>query len=264
MAGGNIEAIRDWSNKYFYTKDQVSDFFTKLNTGLIAYKLTIYGSKNSNIQITEDAISNPQTYNIKIPNDGIYTSLFFFHDASTLTFTNLSTFETTTQVLSSGVYEYLIQLSPYIIISPKMISRTSPSGYVIWSYWADTPGGGRTNTDSHAWEAFDQDSSTDIGRNWTTGSYIELEFPSPVEVLKVKVNGSTKGSSYIANSTYKILATISESVEESAYVDLGTLTMADNTGEKIIDNPSYYTRYRMKLLDSGWPYGPSEIIFYSI
>ena len=90
MGAGNIEAIRDWSGRYFYKKSDVAEFFTKLNTGLMAYKFRIVSSPNANITITESALTNPQTYHITTYEDGRYDGLFFFHDQCTLTFTTIA------------------------------------------------------------------------------------------------------------------------------------------------------------------------------
>ena len=81
---GNIEAIRDWTKRYFYTKSDVSEFFTKLNTGLTAYKLTLVGPANTDIHIAEDYQTDTQEYDIKLLSNGTYSGLFFFHADSTL------------------------------------------------------------------------------------------------------------------------------------------------------------------------------------
>lgn len=88
MAAGDVTAIRDWSNKYFYSKDEVDEFFVKSNAGLLAYKFTIIDTPSNEISVTEDASTNPQTYTFETGTDGIYTGLFFFHSGSTLTFNN--------------------------------------------------------------------------------------------------------------------------------------------------------------------------------
>lgn len=83
---GDLEAIRDWVNRYYYKKSEVNEFFAKLNTsGLKAYGLTIVADADDEINISETTETNPQSYTITIPASGTYTSLFFFHSGSTLT-----------------------------------------------------------------------------------------------------------------------------------------------------------------------------------
>ena len=87
---GNIEAIRDWVNRYYYKKSDVNQYFTKLNGGLTAYGLTIIGNANEQITLTELNQQSPQTYTITLNSDGVYQGLFFFNTGSTLSITGQS------------------------------------------------------------------------------------------------------------------------------------------------------------------------------
>ena len=84
MAGGNIEAIRDWANNYYPKSDDIADAFVKIGSGLTAYHLTIIGDTNTQtITIIEDTQTDPQTYEVQTIG-GEYTGLFFFHTGSTI------------------------------------------------------------------------------------------------------------------------------------------------------------------------------------
>lgn len=76
--GGNIEAIRDWSNRFFYTKEEIADLFIKMDSGLTAYKLTFHAQGSTELIVTETSQVNPQSYTFTTSNDGTYTGLFFF------------------------------------------------------------------------------------------------------------------------------------------------------------------------------------------
>lgn len=84
---GNIEAIRDWVNRYYYKKSDVNKYFIRLNEGLTAYALTLVGPANTTCTIVEQVQSNPQTYNVDLPSSGVYTGIFFFTQGSTITLT---------------------------------------------------------------------------------------------------------------------------------------------------------------------------------
>ena len=53
---GNINAIREWSRRYFYTKEDINYFVTKLNEGYKGYALTFVGPRNTKVVI------NPEHY----------------------------------------------------------------------------------------------------------------------------------------------------------------------------------------------------------
>ena len=83
----NIEAIRDWTKKYYYSKEEIQDFFAKSNAGLKAYNLIITGPALTTITITEQTQTDPQTYEITTDEEGNYKNLFFFHANSVIELT---------------------------------------------------------------------------------------------------------------------------------------------------------------------------------
>lgn len=198
---GNIEAIRDWGNTCFYTKEEISDFFIKADSGLTAYKFTIIGPANTNIGITEDASSNPQTYNIKLSETGDYSGLFFFHSGSTLTLTRTG-YTPQTYVLNS--YEDIIYISGYEIVEliPAMSSLTSQEGNVISYMYSgqNIPAVGYGTADQQ-WKAFDRllTDCANISQENVTGAWIGFEFTNPVAQLR-----SIKGilSNYLQNNSF--------------------------------------------------------------
>lgn len=181
---GNIEAIRDWSKRYFYTKADVSEFFTKLNTGLTAYKLTIIGPANESVNIVEDYQTDPQEYNIKLSSNGNYTGLFFFHAGSILTATGDSV-SATLQLDDYIDTIYLVSISELV---PAMTSNTTPNtvGQVIYSSeYGGYPG----------FYAFDKNNGTRWnGSNNATEEYIGYQFFDKVCVAKIAFKPFSSGT----------------------------------------------------------------------
>ena len=106
MSAGNIDAIRDWVDRYFYKKSEVNSFLIKLDSGLKAYILKINGVPNATVTITENAQTDPQSYEIDLNADGKYEYPFFFHSGSTITLVDdESPQHSATQVLSAYTYE---------------------------------------------------------------------------------------------------------------------------------------------------------------
>ena len=134
--GGNIQAIRDWANKFYYKQSDVNEFFLKMDAGLIAYKLTFLSSINSTVHVVEDAGTNPQSYDVVTDKNGIVTALLFFHSGSTLTCTcgsKSATAQLTSYVMTINVNNYTISdLHPTAIVNnndPDLIySNTAASG----------------------------------------------------------------------------------------------------------------------------------------
>ena len=183
---GNIEAIRDWSKRYFYTKSDVGEFFTKLNSGLSAYSLTIVGPANTQITITDDDQTNPQEYVITTNTNGTYQSLFFFNEGSILTLTD------GTHYGSHTLTDYVdyIELDKTISsLIPDMTSDTTPSGVVLHA---------NLESESYAvWRAF----NSTIGRasqypdlDGNTGlGYMGYDFGTPVYIRKISENRTNPG-----------------------------------------------------------------------
>ena len=122
---GNIRAVREWSRRYFYTKQDIGFFVTKMNAGLKAYALMIIGPRNKKVTI------NPGNYEFTLNSDGWYRYLFFFENNSEITLA-IEDGDTITYQLNE--YNDTINLSPWVIATPQMTGTVSPSGYVEYSY----------------------------------------------------------------------------------------------------------------------------------
>ena len=221
---GNIEAIRDWSKRYFYTKSEVAEYFAKSLNGLTAYKLTIIGPPSSSITITDNDQSDPQEYVVETDINGVYIDLFFFNEGNTLS-------------LTSGTYIASHQLDSYIdtifmvsliISTPIMTSDTQPSGHVTYSSaYSGYPG----------YRAFAQLGANMFGwvsnTNDVAGAWIKYEFPDPVSILRLKVyNRNEAGQGSVSNVNrivhhFKFQC----SIDDSTWNDLGTFEL-ENIGGK--------------------------------
>lgn len=215
---GNIEAIRDWSKRYFYTKSDVSEFFTKLNGGLTAYKLTIIGPVNADITITDNDQTNPQEYVIKTSSSGVYTGLFFFNAGNTLSLTGDGISETYTL----NDYIDTITLTQLSSLIPQMTSYTEPSGNVSSS--------GEYNANYVAWHAFDGIDNT----KWASPSgnaWLQYEFATSKLVKKMYISSGGEGG---GGDTYELQAYYGES-----YVSLmSPRSFGPTVSEEVMVNPN--------------------------
>ena len=240
---GNIEAIRDWSRRYFYTKSDVSEFFTKLNTGLTAYKLTIVGPANTSISITENAQSNPQSYSIKTASNGTYTGLFFFHAGSTLSLTGTGI--SASYVLSDYIDN--IYVTAIVIATPVMTSDTTPSGEVIKSSQHDSS--------YAAWRAFRQviDSTGWVSVNTGMPQWIGYHFTQPVTIIKLVTNNRNYNGTpaQISAPTKFYLQGSGDGTnwEDIQYCEASNLAYAAEN-EYTIANNSSYSYYRLYITES--------------
>ena len=241
---GNIEAIRDWSKRYFYTKSDVSEFFTKLNTGLTAYKLTIIGPADATVNITENASSDPQSYAIKTNSNGIYTGLFFFHSGSTLGLSSGS--YSAVHVLSN--YIDIISLVSLIIATPVMTSDTTPSGEVITD--------NQYSADYAAWKAFKQtvDNNGWVTKNTGLPAYIGYHFTEPTVIVKLLTNNRNyNGTAAQIGAPTKFYFQASNDGTNWAdiqYCEATNLSYGAQNEYQII-NDSLYSYYRLYIIESG-------------
>ncbi len=200
---GNIEAIRDWVNRYYYKKSDVNDFFIKQSSGLAAYVLTIIGVPNTTVTIVEDAATNPQTYSVVLNSNGYYTYLFFFHSGSTLTLTDS---ESTPHVATHHLTNYtdtIIVSGSYAIATPVMTGYTTPSGEVTCSSFNTTASG-----TYYPWYVFQQTLDSNIRHCWSctdTYPWIQYEFDSPVCVSKIFVQNAKIHDGY-SGKKFQVLA----------------------------------------------------------
>lgn len=240
---GNIEAIRDWSRRYFYTKSDVSEFFTKLNTGLTAYKLTIVGPANASISITENAQSNPQSYSIKTASNGTYTGLFFFHAGSTLSLTGTGI--GSTHILSN--YVDIIYVTSIVIATPVMTGDTTPSGEVIKS--------NQYSGTYAAWRAFRQviDDNGWVTTNDGLPQWIGYHFTQPVTIVKLVTNNRNyNGTPAQIGAPTKFY--LQGSGDGVTWADIQYCESANQAyaGENTYDifNDTSYSYYRLYVIES--------------
>ena len=185
MAGGNIEAIRDWANKYYYNNDEIADAFIKAGLGLTAYKLTIIGdSGTQTITIIEDAQNDPQTYTINTV-EGEYTGIFFFHSGSTIQLYDNGVLYCE-HVLSNTVDT--IYLRPLVSAIPVMTSDATPTGTGIASASGEMTYSGNTYG---AWRIMRQVSHPEV--NWVDPSrsedaWVQFQFNTAVKIKKARIS----------------------------------------------------------------------------
>lgn len=182
---GNLAAIRDWGDHYFYDKSEVAEFFMKLNEELTAYKLTIVGPADTDITINDNDQTNPQEYVIKTSSNGIYTGLFFFNEGNTLSLQGGEI--AATHVLTN--YIDIITLVPLVIANANMTGYTTPSGEVSASAYASTSSG-----TYYPWYAFKHEVQSNIRLIWSSGEvasrWIQYKFDDPVCIIKLTVQNA--------------------------------------------------------------------------
>ena len=275
MTGGNIEAIRDWANQYYYNRDDLANFFILKSQGLTAYKITIIGPKNCPIHIIEDALTNPQEYTVQTDRYGVFSGLLFFRiQPINLTLTNLSTHDTVTQALTTGVFEYTIQMSPYVIAYPDMTSNTTPNdkGEVIYGtdltnnvtnmWWLFQPRVQHTNSSGYAPRIYLVNPYTEEGRR-REDAWVGYDFDEPTVIYKAEwyvygfntnlnldhiLEGSFDGT------TWTELGRVNKNGNASGYN--GTSFYAGSTPSVTItvQNPLAYKYYRFKVVNTDQTY----------
>lgn len=259
MAGGNIEAIRDWANNYYPKSDDIADAFVKLSLGLDAYKLTIIGDSGSQtFTLVEDVQNDPQTYEVQTI-DGEYTGLFFFHTGSTIQIYDDGTM-CNEHVLSDHVDT--VYLRPLVLATETMTSNTTPNNIGTCSESA-------ASYNSHAWHCFDGNVSSEwvywdgpIANQW-----VRYKFNNPTAIKKVEIyvptyllctndgkplrdfkfQGSDDGTSWtdLWNDSF-IRSIITRDVSGHNYYDLTALSPIS----KNLSNGHAYTYYRVLVLSS--------------
>ena len=168
---GNINAIREWSRRYFYTKADINYFITKLNEGLKGYALTIIGPRNKKVTIT------PGNYEFTLNSDGWYRYIFFFTLGQEITI-EVEDGETITYQLDE--YNDTINLSPYVIATEQMTSIYQPSGYITESGHYHGLVNAFNRNDEDWWDNWIETSG--ISNQWLC-----YEFPEPKTVYKVTI-----------------------------------------------------------------------------
>lgn len=236
---GDLTAIRDWSRRYFYTKSEVSEFFTKLNTNLTAYKFNLIGPKNKTVTLADNATVNPQTYTIQLNPYGLYTGLFFFNEGETLTIT-VTDGETISYNL--GPYTDTIYLNELTIATPIMTSNTAPSGKITVSHsWNGAP-----------WRAFNRNEST--SDYWEAGSssprWLCYEFPEQKIIYRIKMMIYVPGDPQPSTDTFGKPQDFDWQASNDGenwdviYTQNVTLDRDVRWLDLTIENPTYYKYYK--------------------
>ena len=247
---GNIEAIRDWSKRYFYTKSDVAEFFAKSLNGLTAYKLTIIGPANTIVTITDNDQSDPQEYVIETADNGTYVDLFFFNAGNTLTLSGQGV--SATHVLDD--YMDTIELINIEILTPIMTSNTTPAtdGEVIYS----------TQYSGYlAYMAFDQNTSTRWnGSNSQATEYIGYRFINPACVTKIVLKPFYDQNAGVITFKHGVFQA---SNDGDTWYDLKTISIPNENMEHEIVIPvsTTYSYYRLYCDDSYVGSGAAK--FYS-
>jgi len=257
MAGGNIEAIRDWSNMFFYKKEEIADFFIKIDSGLVPYKLTINGGNLVTVTINEDVETDPQTYTISTDINGTYTGIFLFHENSTIV---LIGSDSSYLEYTLSLQEATIELIPLVIATSVMTSNATPNDIGVCRASGEMWYSGNNYA---AWRAFQQINAQQI--NWVdpnnTSAWIEYEFNTPVVIKKIEVyiinwieNGrmsirSTKSLELVASNDH----TTWESLWVKDPIDYnfsiandGYLTCTKQPVVGVFNNNIAYKYYRLK------------------
>lgn len=248
---GNIRALREWTRRYFYTKQDINFFMTKLNQGLKGYALMFIGPRNKKVAI------NPGNYEFTLNSDGWYRYLFFFERNQEITIA-VQDGETITYQLDE--YNDTINLSPWVIATPQMTGVCRPSGYITCS----SANGGVENY-------FDRNESSGVqDRGGIQNRWITYEFPEPIIIYKseiftpVQVDGS--------GAPYDLA--IRGSNDNVNWDELSRVTLPWNSSvTKVvcnIDDPKEYMYYQLFIYNAyrysggyNWTV-TNEIYFYTI
>ena len=224
---GNINAIREWSRRYFYTKEDINYFVTKLNEGYKGYALTFVGPRNKKVTV------NPNNYIFTLNSDGWYRHIFFFSRGQEITI-EVEDGETITYQLDE--YNDTINLSPYVIATDKMTSIYQPSGYIM-------------GPDTYVVRYFDRDNSTSYNLNTASNNYwVTYELKEKMRIYKADIDLQTyKGYSNNQNIDYYFI--IQGSNNNSDWEELGrniyTAPFSRQTITIYINDPKEYLYYRL-------------------
>ena len=236
---GNINAIREWSRRYFYTKEDINYFVTKLNEGYKGYALTFVGPRNKKVVV------NPGNYEFTLNSDGWYRYIFFFTLRQEITI-EVEDGETITYQLDA--YNDTINLSPYVIATEQMTGIYQPSGYITErQHWNGSPIYVFDRNDASIWEC-----------SYPNEAWICYEFPEPKTIYKIKIVtanlGEMSGIDYWGRPRhFDIQVSNNGSDWTTIYTQDKTMSANDNTIEFFINDPKPYIYYRF------WQYSADMI-----
>lgn len=233
---GNIRAIREWTRRYFYTKQDINYFMTKIDEGLKGYALMIIGPRNKKVTI------NPGNYQFTLNSDGWYRYLFFFNRNQEIT---LSVQDGITMNYQLDAYNDTICLSPWIIATAQMTSNSAPAGYQVSGYM--------NSASSGLFQLFDRDSNTKSNVIYTQDNYTIYKFPVATRIYKGSIicQGSATGGS----NSYNLNITILGSNDNEHYSSLANTSIVLNTNDTstkytldfYIGDPKDYMYYKINF-----------------
>ena len=233
---GNINAIREWTRRYFYTKEDINYFISKLNEGYKGYALTIIGPKNKKVVIT------PGNYEFTLNSDGWYRYIFFFSQGQEIT---LEVEDGDTMTYQLDTYIDTINVSPYVIATPQHLVGESfkPSGYTT------TSGGGNG---AGAFDRIETDAAANVADiTPIVNGWICYEFPEPTVIYKCKFILYPFGAHWDpARPTHFDLQVSNDTEQWSAiYTFQGHIDPTSNEFEFFVTNPGKYLYYRIWIYE---------------
>ena len=237
---GNIKAIREWTRRYFYTKQDINFFMTKLDQGLKGYALMIIGPRNKRVTI------NPGNYQFTLNSDGWYRYLFFFERNSEITL-SVQDGETVTYQLNE--YNDTINLSPYVLATPQMTGYFTPSGYITYS----------GSFSGYPWTCFDRNENSYSSLRGSDNKWITYEFPESKVIYNAEIIFSSGYSPNFFN--------FQGSNDNTTWTTLYSKSSDIGVSNKFeIEDPKYYLYYRFWFGDGGNTYKPEikEIKLYTV
>ena len=248
--GGNINAIREWTRRYFYTKEEINYFMTKLDEGYKGYALMILGPRNAGITLY------PNNYHITLNSDGWYRGLFFFGEREQI---ELRVDDGTIITYQLDAYNDTINVSPYVIATEQMTSTFQPSGYITEKgHWNGSPINVFDRDNSSLWECPGVDST-----------WICYELPEAKTVYSVKLVTLSLGEGVSIDPVgrprhFDIQASNDGENWTTIYTQDKRMKGTENTIEFSINDPKPYIYYRFwqysaDMYDDTDPQNPHDL-----
>ena len=254
---GNISAVREWTRRFFYTREDINYFVSKINAGFKGYGLMIIGPRNKNI------IINPGNYTFTLNSDGWYRGLFFFTQGQAITIT-IEDGDSFNYQLTS--YLDIINLSPYVIATPIMTSNSRPSGYLT--------GTGYSSGSSY-YGAFDRTEAYTSNKYCSltpsTNAWICYEFPDPTTIYKCKfvLYPYSASSTLMRPTHFELQASNDNESWTTIYEFNGTIDHESTEFTFDVSAPTPYLYYKIwcysgEPSSSGTSYCFEEIYYYTV
>lgn len=235
---GNIKALREWTRRYFYTKQDINYFITKLNEGLKGYTLMIIGPRNKRVTI------NPGNYQFTLNSDGWYRYIFFFNRNQEIT---LSVQDGITMNYQLDEYNDTICLSPWVLATPQMTDYHWPEGYVS-----------AVRNNYPSWRAFDRNADSYWEPSTNDNKWLIYEFTEPRIVYNGEI--TLRDLSYYSVSSFSVQG----SNDNTNWTTLYSKSSGVSVSNKFeIDDPKSYLYYRFWFVGHTYLH-VTEIKLYTI